>query len=132
MRLDDYKKEFYEFSAKASDTSRAAAFGGIAIIWVFRITTATVPQLPKELLIPLSLFTAALGFDLLHYTIATIIWGFFHRINEMRLRNPTNNPNLAHPSYLSLPIWTLFFLKIASVLVGYVTLLNFIWRLWFK
>jgi hypothetical protein len=130
MRLNDYKKDFYEFSAKASETTRAVAFGGIAIIWVFRITTEASPQIPRDLILPTVLFAIALLFDLLHYIVGAMIWGIFHRINEKKMRKPTNNPLLAHSPYLNLFIWTFFILKIACVLAGYFTLISYIWPLW--
>lgn len=132
MRLNDYKNDFYEFSGKASDNTRTAALGGIAIIWVFRITTETVPQIPRELVLPLISFGASLGCDLLHYSVAAMIWGIFHRINETRLRKPTENPLLSHPIWMPMPITVLFVLKIAFVLLGYITLIIYLWPFLFK
>jgi hypothetical protein len=104
MKLSDYKKDSYEFSSKASEVARAAAFAGIAVIWVFRISSAPVPTLPKELLLPVACFAAGLAIDLLQYVTGAMIWFSFYRYHERRLQSPHDDPVLTHSPWLSLPI----------------------------
>ena len=119
MKLSEYKEDFYTFSEKASDVSRTAAFAGIALIWVFKIDSKPVPKLPTEMLIPTGLFALGLALDLLHYIMATTIWGLFHRHHEKKLANPTDDPELSHSPWLTRPLFVLFGLKLVSVMAGY-------------
>ncbi len=130
MRLNDYKKDFYEFSAKASDAARSAAFAGIALVWVFKLDAKPIPHLPRELLAPAGLFALGLASDLLQYVVGTGIWGAFHLYNERRLRNPQSDPQLSHPVWLPVPVHVFFVLKVLAVVVGYLLLGVYVWRAW--
>ena len=74
-----------------------SAFAGIALIWIFRVDAAPIPQLPSMLLIS-AVFFFALGLtcDLLQYITATITWGCFHRYHEKKLKKPTKDPKRSH------------------------------------
>jgi hypothetical protein len=85
MNLQGYRDTFYFFTGKVSDISRQLAFAGIAIIWIFKKDVpGTGLTVPRELLLPGVFIVLALGFDLLQYCIATVIWFFYYRIKEMR------------------------------------------------
>jgi hypothetical protein len=69
MRLSEYEDAYFDQATKASDIARSLAFAGIALIWVFHISTEPVgitepvgqpPRLPNPLLIPSGLFALAL------------------------------------------------------------------------
>lgn len=90
MKLSDYQKAYYEFSGKASDVARQLAFAGIALIWIFRVERPQAPRLPEQLLLPSALLVLALGADLLHYIVKTIIWGRFCRKEEKKLKLSLN------------------------------------------
>jgi len=130
MKLSEYKSDFYEFSGKASDVARAAAFAGIALVWVFKIDAKPVPRLPDNLLIPIGLFALGLAFDLLHYITASVIWGAFHWLQERKLSNPTDDPDLSHPDWLSWPVYLFFGLKLICVITGYFLILCFVVTAW--
>lgn len=132
MKLSEYKKDFYTFSGKASDVARAAAFAGIALIWVFKIDAKPVERPPNELLIPTGLFALALALDLLHYTTGAITWGLFHRLQEKKLAEPTDDPELSHSPWLVRPLSLLFSLKLMSVMAGYGFVGKYIISTWFS
>ena len=132
MKLSDYKADFEEFSGKASDRARAAAFAGIAIIWVFKIDSKPVPQLPNELLIPTGLLALCLALDLLQYITAAITWNLFHRHHEKKLANPMDDPELNHTPWLARPVTVLFILKLISVMAGYGFIGRYIIGVWFS
>lgn len=130
MKLSEYKAAFYTHSGKASDSARAAAFAGIAIIWVFKIDAKPAPQLPNELLLPTGLFALGLALDLFHYMTATIIWYLFHRYQEKKLPNPADDPELSHSPWLAYPLTVLFGLKLMSVMAGYGFVVRYVIDIW--
>ncbi len=130
MKLSEYKSEYYEYSEKASDVARTAAFAGIALVWVFKIDGQPIPKLPKELLLPTALFALAIGCDLFQYITATAIWGCFHRLHERTLCSPLDDPDLHHSPWLPRAIIVFFILKLASVVAGYVTAITFVVQQW--
>lgn len=130
MKLSDYKKDFYEFSSKASEVTRAIAFAGIALAWVFKVESTPVPHLPAELILPVALLASALLVDCLHYVVASLIWGIFHIYHERRLKKPSDDPVLTHPRWLGWPIHILFWLKIALVAAAYAGITTFVWSTW--
>jgi len=132
MKLSDYKKDYYEFSGKASDVARMATFAGIALIWVFKMDGEAVPCLPSELVLPAGLFALALAADLLHYVVATVTWGVFHRWRERKLEDPNKDPETSHPSCLEYPIVSLFVLKFIFTVTGYVFVMLYIARVWLE
>ncbi len=130
MKLSEYKETYYTFTAKASDVARTAAFAGIALVWVFKIDAKPIPRLPGDLLLPTGLFTLGIGFDLIHYVAASVIWGLFHRHHEKRLVNRTDDPELEHSPWLLRIINCLFALKLLCVTSGYAFTILFIVRQW--
>ena len=130
MKLSGYKKDYQWFSGKASDVARHLAFAGIAIIWIFRIEGKETPSIAEGLILPLILFALALAADLLHYIIATITWGSFHRYHEKRLKGKRRDPDVTAPKYLNWPAIFLFGLKLASVIAAYVLMITYMWHMW--
>jgi hypothetical protein len=131
VKLSEYKQSFYQFSGKASDVTRAAALGGIALVWVFKVEGKPIPCLPADLLRPAAFFAGGLGLDVMQYVIGALTWGSFHRYHERRLTDPAQDPELSHPPWLVWPINGLFVLKIVTVVWGYVLLGQFLSKAWF-
>ena len=130
MKLSDYKRDFYDFSGKASEVTRNLAFAGIALAWVFKVEGDPVPHLPTELLLPVALLASGLFVDCLHYVVASLIWGNFHLYHERRLAKPTDDPQLKHSRWLDRPILALFWFKIFLVAAAYVWMLKYLWLVW--
>jgi hypothetical protein len=128
MRLSDVRQAYDYFSGKASDLSRQLAFAGIAVVWVFRRDTAAGLAIPPSLVRPALFFCAALACDLLHYVAATLAWGTFHRLNELKLKKPGDDPVLTAPRFINWPQTLFFALKLTSVAIGYAFLLRFLLR----
>lgn len=69
-----YWQKFEDFSKNLGDTSRAFAFAGIALIWVFKTSSASgEPILPLNLVIAGFLFCIGLASDLLRLFLAAFI-----------------------------------------------------------
>ena len=79
MTLKDVRISYDYYSAKLSDIVRQLCFAGIAVVWIFRKGTSGI-SLDEGLTRALTLFVAALGFDLLHYVYSSAAWGIYaHR-----------------------------------------------------
>ena len=121
MKLSNYRESYYGFSGSASNVSRQAAFAGIALIWVFNSKTPDGIHLPIELIWPTLFLIIGLGLDLLHYVVASAIWGIFHRIKEKEL-GEIPDPDVEAPIYLNWPTLLLFWGKLIAICTGYIYL----------
>lgn len=128
MKLEDYKKDYQEFSGLASNRVRSLAFGGIAVTWIFRTGSGNSTRIPSELLFPLLLFVISLGMDFLHYLIASAIWGLFHRWKERQNLPP--EIEIRAPVYFNWFALFMFWGKAASVVLGYICLIRYIFGAW--
>jgi hypothetical protein len=127
MKLSDDRQDYYEFSAKTSDTCRNIAFAGIALVWIFKVDAPPGPRLPEKLIVPTGLLAVSLGLDLLQYVLATAMWGAFYRHHE---KNRTKqDPDLDHPHWFLLPLRVAFWGKIACVFAAYWLIGAYIFRL---
>jgi hypothetical protein len=131
MLLSEYRETYHTFSGKASDAARSAAFAGIAIAWLFRNETpGSAPRLPQELLLPTILLAAAIAADLLHYVIAAVVWGSFHRQEEKKLKDVNEDPDLSHPLWRYNVVASMYWIKLLLVIGGYAFLCIFLTNLW--
>ena len=121
MKLEDFRKDYYAYSTKASELSRQLSFAGIALIWIFKIEKAESLALPSALLTPALLFSLSLALDLAHAAIGTAIWGAFSRLHERR--GVRNDADIEAPPYLNWPALLFFWTKLACVAAGYVLVL---------
>jgi predicted membrane protein len=125
MKLDEYKKDSYEFSKLTSDLVRQFAFAGIAIIWIFKFDKVEQHLIPQELIRPLLFFVATLAFDLFQYLIPTIIWTIFFRYYEKKNKGKTD-VNIKASGWLSSPGWVCFILKTITLAIGYFYVVSFL------
>ena len=131
MKLSEYKSEYQDFSAKASDRARVASFAGIAIIWLFKKVDASGEiHIDVDLLWPLVMFVSAIVSDLFQYISGYGIWYFVYRYNEKKLTKNNEDPDLVHSPNLAKPIHILFILKLLFATIGYVFLIKHI-ATWF-
>ena len=124
MKLEEYKKDSYEFSKSTSDLVRQFAFAGIAIIWIFKLDNAKIHLIPQELLVPLFLFIITLAFDLFQYFIPSIIWTMFYKHHESKGRG--GDFELKASKWLSRPGWICYYCKLITLIVGYFFVMKFI------
>lgn len=130
MKLQDYRNDFYAFSAKASDLNRQLGFAAIALIWLFKKDTAGQLSIPPQLLLPGILVVFSLAFDMLHYCVASVIWRCFYRSKEKA--RVSERTEIKHSVWLERPIWFLFGAKIACVMVAYFFIGIFLFDLFLK
>lgn len=125
MLLEKYKQDYYYFSGEVSKLVNQFALAGIAVVWIFKSDKSGTPLIPHGLLTPLVCFVLSLGFALLHYFIASIIWGIFYRFYE---RKNKGNPNVDVKAKKILPntIWFFYMAKVVALIAGFVFLSIFI------
>lgn len=123
MRPDEYLSTYQYFSSKTSDVARAAALGGLGVIWLFRGSTAqseaAAPALPSSLLLPTVLLGLSVAIDLLHYLVGSAIWRHHFKNAE---REAKGGRSYAHRAWWNLPIDLLFALKLLLIAAGYACL----------
>jgi hypothetical protein len=127
MKLSDYKTVYEEASAQVSDITRQMSLAGIAIIWIFRQADQSDKIICQELIPPLIFFALTLIFDLLQYIYKTIAWYVFFRTNEKKNKTNTDPSLLAKP-IINRPTWACFWIKIISLITGYVFLFIFLFN----
>lgn len=126
MKLSGYREAYEWYSGKASDVARQLALAGIGVVWVFSLESGGTKSVPQTLRQPLFLFCIALLSDLIHYVVAAISWGSFHRRHEKTLVRIGADPDLEASRWMNYPGFVLFGLKIVSVIAGFVLLLGYL------
>jgi hypothetical protein len=124
-KLEDYRRDYYEFSGKASDVARTLALSGLAVIWIFKQDGENGPSLPGEFLEPALWLVIALACDLLQYIVASAVWGIFHRYHEKRSKA---DKELSAPWFLPWFQNSFFYAKLVAVSMAYYFLLQYLWR----
>ena len=131
MKIADTLKAYKDFSTKASDTTRALALAGIAVVWVFRVKRADAPTnifLDSELVLPATLFVLALALDVFQYVYAAAAWGIFHRVLEHN--KISQDKEFMAPATINWPTLFFFWVKLITVVAAYILLiLNLVRRL---
>jgi hypothetical protein len=122
MKLKDARELYYFYSGKTSDLVRQLGLAGIAVIWLFKYDVQGIPKIPQALLPPLILLVLGLALDLLHYAVATSIWGIFQRRKEVS--GITDDENFLAPKQFNWPTIFFFILKTATIIAAYVYLLR--------
>lgn len=126
MNLKDARENYYFHSGKTSELVRQLALAGIAVVWLFKYEVLGVPKIPAPLLVPLCLIVIGLAFDLLQYATATGIWGVFQRRKEHA--GVSEDAEFTAPPQLNWPALVFFWLKVLSIAVAYVQLLQHVSR----
>jgi hypothetical protein len=126
--IGDYKKDYEFYTGKASELNRNLAFGGIAIIWIFKTTSEGGIGLPNELIQPLIWLICALSLDLLQYISGGLIWLIYYRWQEGRINKAQINANSDMKAHPILPgiIHFFYWTKIGANIAAYFFLFKFL------
>ena len=124
MNIEDTRKAYQELSAKSSELSRTLNFSAIAIIWVFKQQTETTISIPHDLMLPALFVVISLSSDLLQYVSATICWGIFGRIKEIKCTNIDDQ--FEAPAFINWSAIIFFYLKLLFVAMAYIFLAVYI------
>jgi hypothetical protein len=115
VNLKDIRASYYEFSGKTSDLVRTLALSAIAIIWVFRVDSPDGPSVPTSLLVAGFFAVATLASDLLHYVVATAVWGGYSRKKDKE--GVGEEDEFVAPVWLNWPAISFFVLKVVLLVV---------------
>jgi hypothetical protein len=126
MRLPDARDLYYFYSGKTSDIVRQLGLAGIAVVWLFKQEVGGAPKVSEPLLLPLALIVLGLALDLLHYAVATAIWGSYQRLKERG--GVGEDDEFKAPRQLNWPGLTFFWLKVVAIATAYVVLLTHLAR----
>ena len=129
-KLSDFRADYQWFSGKASDVARQLSFAGIALIWIFKIDGKPIPIIPEKLLSPAVLFILTLTFDLLQYSVASLIWGAFARYQEKKRDKINEDPVLSAPKYYNWPSISFFWAKLIFVFWAYALIFKYVFSCW--
>ena len=127
MNLSDYRKDYYQFSGKASDVARQLSLAGIALIWIFKVEKAGPLAVPPELYLPAILFVVSLGLDLLQYLLSAAIWGMFSEYHTRK--GVDEDTELEAPEFFNWPSLVCFWGKLLTVLYAYSELFRYIYHM---
>jgi len=134
MKLQEWSEAANDFTEKLSDVNRSLSFAGIAVIWIFKYTNGGQTSIPKELYIPLLLFVASLGFDLLQYIYGTFILMWFVRKHEKLKEIDPNKEEyvkdeiVADPRMSIGPYYYFLLPKVILTVVGFSFLLIYLFK----
>ena len=128
MTLDQLWADVREVTAKLSDVSRQAAYAGLAVVWIFKTGDASRYHLARSLIWAGALFALALGFDIAQYAYASV-QRWRHARHEEALRGVGyKGKDITLPKEIHYVPYALFALKVATVALGYVIVLDYLFR----
>jgi len=130
MKLKDARDAYDFYTGKTSDIIRYLGLAGIGIIWIFRVEGTDKISLPQNLLFPIVLLIIGLGFDLLQYLTASVVWGAYHRHKEKS--DTKEDEEFKAPRQINWLTDTFFVLKIIPIVWAYVLILRYLFRLLFQ
>lgn len=128
--VDDYKKDYEYFTGKASEISRNLAFAGIAIIWIFKITSKDGSlEIPSLLITPLIWLVITLALDLSQYISGGLIWLIYYRFKEWQIKKSkiSANDDIKAPAILPAIIHFFYLSKLVAIVVAYIFLFRFVY-----
>jgi hypothetical protein len=124
MKLEEYRKESYEFSKRASELNRQLGFAGIALIWLFKSDVGGHTTIPTILIWVGGLIVLSLTFDMLHYCVGWYTWRSYFRgkAAEGFSEDAQIDPG---PRFAS-PIIAFFVTKIVCIIAAYILIFSFL------
>jgi hypothetical protein len=128
MKIDDLWKQQQQYTRDVTEHSRKLAFAVAAICWFFKSPDTTFPPAILGALIFLVGFFVA---DVTHYFWAAVRYRRFNYRAEEKLKNTLDeNPEVAVTRRLDKPIFVMFCIKTALLMVSFLFLLSeFFFRL---
>jgi hypothetical protein len=128
MTLDDLWDDVRELTAKLSDVSRQAAYAGLAVVWIFKTGDPSRYHLARSLLWAGALFALALGFDVAQYAYAAVHKWINARHEETVRGVNYKGKDITLPKTILYVPYALFALKVATVAVGFVIMLSYLFQ----
>lgn len=131
MKLKEIRDDYEELSGKASDLNRKLIYSGIAIVWIFHFNidaNSISPNenvIPEALHLPLLLFCASLGVELLQLLCSTIIWYLYYCCKRRGCSNEDAH-EVNEPEWFNVNPWIAWLVKICLTIWAYIELAKFL------
>jgi hypothetical protein len=123
-KLKEYRDSYSDYAKQAGVLARQLAYAGFAVIWVFKAGGQGPPTVPHGLFWPGALFVLALGADLLQSITGSVTWSVYYNWNFNRFKD--EEKEMSPSPKIKWPIYAFYYVKLASVLVGYAFLLGYL------
>lgn len=117
MKLEDARSAYEALSGKTSEIVRQISLAGVGIIWSFKSVSGQSFLLDSPLLKAALFIALSLLFDFLQYVLGATTWFIYFRYKERR--GTGANEDFTAPPQLNWPLWILFYLKSAMMLIAY-------------
>lgn len=122
MKLKEAQDAYYEASSKTSDLARYSYYSGIVMLWF--LWTNDPPAINGATFKTLAVFfIIGLVMDFLHYSLKTLVWGWFSRLIEIK-----GEKEKTAPTWLNWPGNAFFALKILWLTLAYTVLVGVIYK----
>lgn len=118
MKLSEIRNAYEELSAKLSEINRQLCFAGFAIIWIFNKSKGGV-SVPEDLYLPAFLLCCSIFFDILQYTISSLVWYFYYCYKKEKGKDD-DKINVNEPEIFNILPWVLFICKIILLIWAYI------------
>jgi hypothetical protein len=130
MKLEKVRDESNYYSQKASESIQYIALAGIAIIWLFKITSGVNIQFSLFLFWALIAFILCIIAGIIQYSFLAYIWSLHYDTEYQKQKNINrenlDDRNVPIPSISSLYAWILFSFKLLFLTVGYILIFIYI------
>lgn len=124
--LEGYYKEFSDYTARASEINRAILFGGLAVVWLFKIDTKDGIDIPLELIIATFFFAFSFSIDLMQYVFGAFSWLIVYLFRRKKADNGEDILQMSPIRWINYGTIILFTLKIIGMIVAYCFLFTFL------
>jgi hypothetical protein len=91
ITLDGARNFYSDNTRSLSAVARQLAFAGLAIVWIFKVTSNGSPSIPGNLRVPALLLIGTLAADLLQYICSASSWGLFELLMERKFQTEELN-----------------------------------------
>lgn len=115
MKLNDYKTTYEDASSQLGDINRNLIYTGFGLIWLFggKLEVLSLYFWPTIFLL------SGACLDLVQYVVKTLTW--YYEFRKIEKVNPKDyETDYQHKIEYTYPIWTIFWLKILSVIFAYI------------
>lgn len=132
-KLTEFIEDTNYYTKTLSDINRQLAFAGIAIIWLFRVTSEENVKIEQDLILPLILMVVALTFDLFQYLFYSIFCSISILIQKRKNKqnNDAKEINIPVNTYVPIIGLILFYIKVAACIIGFVLIFIYLVRMLF-
>jgi preprotein translocase subunit Sec61beta len=125
VKVKDYQDCYYEYSGKVSEIGRTLSLAALGLIWIFKLDDPNAIKLDPQLVKAALWIVLTLSLDLIQYVYLTYAWWFVSYRYEKKYGHDAEN--LRHSRWLPGIGEIIFFMKIATLSIGYWTLGGFLW-----